>query len=455
MTKIVATAMLAPATRSHESSRLTYNLLVQPIAIQPGNWLAVALAFGLLELLLQLGMMTLYPFMPVGDEVEYIARGRSTNPFRFRLFSRLPLLPAVAWFGARTGHPATFLRLVSAILSAVAMAATAGAATRVGGTVIASVLCIGLLMVPERVVLGSRIWPDVYLAAATSAIVLILTLTPSIGLDRSAALIGILVAIATLTRLDALVLILSAAFTWAMIVPTMSTTQIGWLTGLPLTAFAVWWAVSILVFNQRWPDTTWKFNLGIAAEEARVQQEDSPIVVDDLIQRHQAVSGDPGAERQQFGRPDRKTTPWTGFPLSVASRLRAMVGPDTFVQGKILADKNGGSGSVSRSVLSSLFRVSVPFLAALSIGVLIWQPSRAAWLAIPALSLMIPAVLFHARTRYRLPFLYGLVPVLAGTLRLAIESPKEGSSLSALVSAALIAALLAILVRQPVRLERP
>ena len=425
-------------------------------SVDSEHWLVVALVFGLAEVVLQLGLLATTPFHPIGDEVEYIERGRSNHSFSPEPFLRVPFLPALAWIGGRTGHPSDFLRLTTIAFSAGAMAATAGTATRLGGGVIATVLCLGLLLMPERIVLGSRIWPDVYLAAMTSGIALTLSLTPSaVGLDRSAALIGVLVALAVLTRLDALILIPSVTAVWMIVSPSVTPAHASWLIGLPLTAFGVWWLVSLVFLKQRWPDTTWKFNLGITVREALVQQESDTITIDDLIELQPAEGKRRHDEDQPNVRQEHPPVPLAGFLRSVVSRLRALLGPDTFVKGKILARVKWGENSVAWLVLTALLRVSAPFLVAVSIGVFVWHPSSAGWVAIPAISLLIPAIVFHARTRYRLPLLYGLVPVIAVGIGHMLAQPQLSFVRSVIPMCVFVVILGLILAREPRRLERP
>jgi len=424
-------------------------------SIDSEHWVFVAMLFGLAELGLQIGLFAACPFRAIGDEVEYIERGRAGRPFSPVPFFRVPLLPFLAWFGGRIGHPTVFLRLISIAFSASAMAATAGAATRLGGAGIGTILCLGLFVIPERVVLGSRIWPDVALAATTSAMVLILSLTPTVqDLDRSAMVLGFLVSLAVLTRLDALVLVPAIGAVWAMVSPDFTLTQAGWLVGLPIISFGAWWLVAVGILGQRWPDTTWIFNLGVAAQEARAQDGGDPVTIDDLIGRLQTEMRHSRTDDRFRAHRNRMSIPWTGFLSSAAARLRAMLGPDTFVQGKILAEAKWERGSITQSVLSALFRASVPSVIALSFGMFILQPSRVGWMAIPSLSLMIPAVLIHARTRYRLPLIYGLFPVLAGSVCLTLVKPQPTQT-GFVIRFVLIALVLwLVLARQPRRMER-
>lgn len=417
--------------------------------IESATWVHLAAAFGLLEFVLQLWVMRNCPFRPLGDEIEYMERGRSANPYRFPLFHRLPVLPTMARLAAGTGHPCATLRLTSVFFSAAAMAATAGASTRLGGPVIATVLCLFLLLVPERIILGSRIWPDVYLAAATGGIALILSLTPApIGHGASALLTGLLVAFAVLVRLDALVLVPAAAAAWVGFNGWSHPIHLLFVVGPAVAAFLGWWWVSKALLGESWPDTTWKFNLGIAAQDALAQTGEGTIVIDDLIERHRARSASDLGDRAPEPR-----APWTSYVRSIISRLRAMTGPDVFINGKLLPGDGHEQCIFSGSLATGLLRLSVPLFLAASIVVFAASPTTAGWLALPSIALLLPPILFHARTRYRLPVLFGLVPALAGPLNAHLSGPHSG--LSWIVVAAAISVLTAVLAREPQRLERP
>ncbi len=409
----------------------------------------MAIAFGLLELVGQLWAVRSCPFRPMGDEIEYLERGRSANPYRFPLFHRLPVLPTMARLGACSQKPIATMRLFSIFFSAAAMAATAGAATRAGGPAVAVVLCLFLLLSPERIILGSRIWPDVYLAVTTSGIALILTLTPSpLGYETSAILTGLLVAFAVLVRLDALVLIPSAAIAWVGFNGWNHSSHLVFVVGPPVAAFLGWWLVSKALLGETWPDTTWRFNLGIAVQDALAQTEKKEIVIDDLVERHlNRTASDHGDGDPEAG------APWISHARSFMSRLRAMTGPDAFVGGKLLAGDDRGRCALSGRLATILLRLSTPLLLAMSVVVFATSPTSAMWLAIPPVVLLVPPVLFHARTRYRLPVLFGLLPALAGSLSVLLSGPH--SVLSWVLGAAGFSALSAILARRPQRLERP
>jgi len=433
----------------HHSTHLTYNQLVQPNTMNPTTWLAMASVFGLLEFLVQLVVVKIRPYEPIGDELEYIERGQSPNPYRFHLFHRLPGLPTFARLSAGTGHPVAALRLLSVALSVFAMAATAGAATRVGGPVIAAGLCLILLIVPERVALASRLWPDVHLAAITSGIALVISLTPSpIEHTTSSILTGMLVAFAVLIRLDALVLIPAATIAWFGYNGWSTSNHLIFLVGPPVVAFLGWWVISKVFLGESWPDTTWKLNLGIAVQDALAQTQGDTIIIDDLVERTlTSAAVNPGDGNSRQG------APWTSHGRSALSRLRAMTGPDAFVSGKLFPGDDHERDSLSDRFTTSLFRLSFPLLLTMAMVVSAIKPTAAGWLALPSIALLLPAIFFHARTRYRLPMLLGLIPTISGSLTALISG--QHSAFSWILGCAAVSILTAILARKPLRLERP
>lgn len=408
-------------------------------------WVTVSVIFGLLEACLQAVLMKHFPFHPQGDEREYIQRGRSENPFLSELFHRVPVLPTVAWIGGRIGRETGALRLTSVASSVLAMAATAGAATRISGPVIASIICAILLLVPERAILGNRSWPDVELAAITSLIVLVLTLAPApIDLQTSAVAIGCLVAIAVLTRVDALALVPAATVTWMIVTSSYSPSHLISIIGIPTAAFTAWWLGSVLALGERWPDTTWRFNLGITAQENVVQMTGEPVVIDDLILRYQGHAPVPDS--------DRRAPVWVTYPLSVVSRLRTMLGPDVFVSAKIIASCNCRSFDLSKKILDASLRLTSPLVFAITIAFMVTGSDEFFPLVIPAVSLLAPAILFHARTRFRLPLIYSTFLFLSFLVHgFVVGGETRNESVGALF---LAVGLFIVLSLKPHRLER-
>ncbi len=411
----------------------------------PLTWSTVAVTAGLLEFGLQLLRLARNDIPPVGDEYEYIGRGKGRHPFTAEPFFRVPLLPAAAWLAGRLGDPARWIRVAAAVSSALAVAATTGAAARVGGVPIAVILTLMLLAIPERFLLGVRIWPDVWLATVTSGIALTLTLTPTVLEPHTAAvLIGLLSAVASLTRLDAVVLVPAVTAVWSAAGLPLQGSVLMWLAGLPATVFAGWWVIAAVLLRQRWPDTTWRFNLGIAAVETAYRRQKTCYTVDDLIvASRRAAAAD--------GNPDPSL--WHAHLAAVLARTRAMLGPDTFVRGKLLDPLSGPKPNPRRRILDATLRLTVPLWIAIGAVLIVWAPSPAALLTVPALALAIPAVVFHTRTRYRLPLIYGLVPAAAGAAAQLLAAPSTAVDWLAVVAVG--SALGLALSREPRRTERP
>lgn len=376
---------------------------------------------------------------PVGDEAEYIERGRSGRPFAPDPFFRLPVLPLIAWCAGRCGQPQAGLRAASMLGSALAMLAATRAATHTGGIATGWTLGLVLLLIPERFALGHRIWPDVHLAAVTSAVILVVVSCPEpIPLPLASALLGALLSAAVLVRLDAVLLVPATGVAWTGLQSEIQGIHLAAIIGLPTVAFLAWWAFAHRTMGQRWPDTTWLFNLKVWTEEARRIGRVSTITVDDLI--HPPA----GSGRS------RATTLGDHF-AAIAARTRTLLGPDTFVSGKLLP----ASGHLPRPGSSWGLRYSVPGLVAATVVLSCWRPDPATWLLVPAAALLLPAILFHARTRYRLPMIYGVVPVLAAHIGSLLGPSRYPTTLWMLSAVAMTILLWALLGRRPVRLERP
>jgi hypothetical protein len=97
--------------------------------------------------------------------------------------------------------------------------------------------------------------------------------------------------------------------------------------------------------------------------------------------------------------------------------------------------------------------VSVPFLVATAIGLTLWSPNRIWWPVVPAVSLMVAAVSFHARTRYRLPLLYGLVPLLSAQIGQIAAGPEPLALQRAVPAIVAIAVVGLFLALRPRRIE--
>ena len=356
---------------------------------------------------------------PIGDENDYLERGRSDDPYAPRLFLRPPILPWLAAFWLRGDRPDAQrrLRLSLALVSFLTVIATAVAGWRLGGAEVAILAALLLTVQPERVLLACHVWPDTLLAFALASLAVVLTLpaTPEVAL-----LAGLCCTAGVLIRIDfvaALPLVTAAWWTGHGALPAVVVVA---LVGPPAVALAVLTIVNARRYGIALPDNTWAFNLMVAQTETRFDTADR-FTIDGMVTRTVAAWRELSpAETPRRGLEAlwRSLRPPIQFARAVARRLLTMVGPDTFVRMKLLPREQsyGDLGERSRSwwraVLVPAFPalISVVLVAAIVGGGL---PASFAW---PSLGLAATMVLFHARTRFRVALLPALCLVAAHEL---------------------------------------
>jgi hypothetical protein len=132
----------------------------------------------------------------------------------------------------------------------------------------------------------------------------------------------------------------------------------------------------------------------------------------------------------------------------VAGRLRAMLGSDTFVRAKLLPTLD--LAQLFRAALDGLLRWGYPVLFSAAVLSVILRPRWLTLAVLPCLSIIAAGVLFHARTRFRLPTIGGLFIAVA-----AAEPWRfDGVPPFRIIAASAIAlALLWVLGRTPTRRE--
>jgi hypothetical protein len=405
------------------------------------SWLVTAALWSAVELVIQAAWCRATRFQPVGDEFEYLQRAGARDPFRGAMFFRVPMLPSLAWIAGRWRNPTPPLRAFSVISSAVTMGCTAAVLQLIGPSWAVHALMAMFALQPERLVLGSRIWPDVHLAAWGMWLALFLTIGIQQGTTFELALaIGIAGAGAALTRLDGLVMTAAAAVAlWAAPIPPDPSAWAA-VIGTPVLAFVGWWCVSRFVLNQPWPDDTWRFNLSLERTERAVAAQRSTYAVDDLVD---AVLHAP-AEGAGPPRDDRDAS----MVRPVVGRLRAMLGPDTFVRAKLLPTLD--LAQPVRGALDGFLRWAYPVLISAAVFSVVFRPRWETLAVLPGLSIIAAGVLFHARTRFRLPTIGGLFIVVA-----AAEPWRfDGVPPFRIIAASAIAlALLLVVGRTPTRRE--
>jgi hypothetical protein len=407
-------------------------------------WFTAGTWFGI-EILLQVAWTTATRYRPLGDEHEYVERAAASDPFRSGPFFRVPVMAALAWVAGRVGHPATVLRILSVASSAVTLACTAATIRRLADPTTTMLLMAVLALFPERLAYGSRIWPDVHLAACTSAITLLLLGAAGAEFSISAAAtVAITAGLASLIRLDALIVAPAAAAGWFVTSARWDLAESLLIVVGSFVVFTIWWLTARLILGRPWPDDTWRFNVELARAERAVSSERRPYAVDELVEvvRHRGIGS-----RSEIA-------PSAALPglRPLLSRLHTLLGPDTFVRGKILPSLGFDRAPAPMALLDSVLRFGFPLLAATLVGVAIANGSALMAVALAGTAPLIGAAAFHARTRFRLPAIPAAMVAIAVGLAPTAAAPSA--------SRIAIAAVFAIIVllassRQPVRSEIP
>jgi hypothetical protein len=353
----------------------------------------------------------------IGDELGYLERGGSQDPLAPRQFLRVPLLPWLAAF-CRGSAPLDVgerrLRLLMSAAGILTVVVTAIAGWQLGGPAVALLGALLLAVQPERVLLGCHLWPDTLLALvlAGQTAVSALPASPAVAL-----IAGGLCTLGVLTRIDFLVVPPLLLAAWRVSQGPLSALT-GWaVIGPPLLALAL-----VTIRNGRrygvWlPDDTWAFNLMVARSEARLVDEGrfaiEPAVADavkswrDLTHRQ--------APRQGLGALWENLRSPHHFGRGIARRILTLVGPDTFLRQKVLPRDAAYPDLADRwrRRWDAALRIAFPLLAATVLISGLAGPRLPGGFAWPTLGLLAVAVLFHARTRYRVTALPALSLVAA------------------------------------------
>jgi len=360
---------------------------------------------------------------PVGDENEYLRRAGDDDPYAPEPFLRMPLL---TWLAVRCGkHGSESLRLLSAILGALTVVVTAATGWYLGGPHIAIIGSLLLLLQPERILLGCHIWPDTLVALLVATVSLLLVL-PVIA-DASLLLpLGVVCALGALTRIDFLI-----------VPPTVTASLLSSGRAIDGAGFFILFAPTLLVLSwctlrnlRRYgialPDTTWAFNLMVTGSEIR-RDENLGFAIQPIIdQTLPGWSGATAGERRS--RAFQSLTSMLRrpglFAKSVGRRFLALCGPDTFLRYQVLPPERAYPelNDRLRRLLDLALRIAFPLLLTLVVvGALSRRAPPAAY-SWPALSLVAVAVVFFARTRYRLV----LLPALSLLAAESLATPAAG-----------------------------
>jgi hypothetical protein len=416
------------------------------------SWLPYILVLSALVLVQWLVRRAMGPVVSIGDEDDYISCGGQADPYRPMTFLRVPLM---AWLSKQSHRystrPEQTLRLATCVASAATILVSMISAQILGGTQASLLIGFLLLFMPGRIILSYHIWPDIWLGLWLSLVCLILV-WPGLSLNLSTILLGVVAALAFMTRFDALLLAPFAGF------------------GLMPLSFWQWMFIllpTLLVFaglsirNARrykipWPDNTWMFNMMIAAGETE-QKRAEPIRIEPALKKacevwNQQSQSDRftsgvASLRKLAARPGRA---FTGLLL----RVWASLGPDSFVSQRLLPPIGRAYPEISGRFnhgLQFALRFAFPMFASATFLALLVAKLPAPAILWPILALAV-ATLIHNRTRYRQAWLPGAALLLVS----AVSTPGFWSKLLSVDSAVewLLAISLAVaLVRFRVRFE--
>ena len=380
------------------------------------SWIPYILVLSVLILVQWLVRRAMGPVVSVGDEGGYISCGGQADPYCPKAFLRVPLM---AWISKQahrySTRPEQTLRLATSVASAATILVSMISAQILGGTQASLVIGFLLVFMPERIILSHHIWPDIWLGLWLSLACLILV-WPGLSLNLSTILLGVVAAMAFMTRFDALLL---APFVGFGLMP-LSFWQ--WMFILLPTLFVF---AGLSIRNARrykipWPDNTWMFNMMIAAgetEQIRAEQ----------IRIEREV-GKAFMVWKQQSHPDRFTSGVASFrklaarPVRAFSglllRLWASLGPDSFVSQRLLPPIGRAYPEISGRFNHGLhiaLRFAFPmFVSAMFLTLLVGELPAPAILW-PTLALAVATLIFN-RTRYRQAWLPGAALLLVSTV---------------------------------------
>jgi len=356
------------------------------------------------------------PMKMVGDENGYIACGAQVDPYRPEMLLRVPLM---AWLSKQahrySSNPERFLRSATSLASMVTILVTMVSARITGGDAIAILVGLILVFMPGRLVLSHHIWPDIWLGLWLSLFCLVLVY-PDLPPGLRAQLLGLVAALAFMTRFDALLLAPVTAFGVAPMAPW------DWVFILSptLLVFMVLSIRNAHRYRIPWPDTTWMFNLMIAAGETG-QESASKVLVDQEVFKTATAWN-------QLSDPDRFATSITSIRRLLALptraivgmflRLWASIGPDSFVLHRLLPPTGCAYPEISerlnRGLGIALVLVFPVFISAALLALLV-ADQPVAVIIWPTIAFGVTS-LFHNRTRYRQAWLPGAALLLVTTI---------------------------------------
>ena len=414
------------------------------------SWLPYILVLSALVLVQWFVRRAMGPIVSVGDEYGYISCGEQADPYHPEAFLRVPLM---AWLSKQShrhsSNPEQTLRLAVSIASAATILVSMVSAQILGG--FQGSLFIGLLLVvmPGRIILSHHIWPDIWLGLWLSLACLILV-WPGLSLNLSIILLGLVAALAFMTRFDALLL---APFVGFGLMP-LSFWQWVFILLPTMVVFAGLSIRNARRYKIPWPDNTWMFNMMIAAGETELKRAEQI--------RIQREVGKTFVVWKQQSHPDRFTSGVTSFRKLAARpvraftglllRLWASLGPDSFVLQRLLPPTGRAYPEISGRFNHGLhiaLRFAFPiFVSATFLALLVGKLPVPA-IVWPTLALAV-ATLIHNRTRNRQAWLPGaalLLVSVVSTPEFWLKLPSVESTVAWLLAISLAVALICFRVR--------
>lgn len=393
-------------------------------------------------------LVALGPRRAIGDEGEYLERGRWPDPHRPVLYLRVPLVPALFRFASLcSAQPENGLRFAGALLGALAVTLVALAGF-LGGSLVAGLLGAGLMLLwVERLLLAAHLWPDTLLCVLHAAALCLLQLEPT---PLVAGALGLVLALACLTRIEQLALGPGLLAVLVLAEPDrtgLSTLLLLAPTGLALTA---WSAVAWRRYRIPLPDTTWLFNLRILDRQLDEDRRGAVAVersIKALLREEGTRDAGGSLVRRLLRRP-------LGLLTSLLRRLAASFGPDTFVDARLLPPH--GVAYPVLSVRSAgtwrlALRGSFPLLALPGLWAIGVSGTAPLWL-LAAAPVLLALVVVHFRSRYRLV----LMPWLAlAAAQGALALPARPPSMADWGGLAAVLLLALALMRWPPIVEHP
>tara|TARA_R110002049_G_scaffold304349_3_gene499476 strand:+ start:4125 stop:5318 length:1194 start_codon:yes stop_codon:yes gene_type:complete len=391
---------------------------------------------------------TMRPRLPVGDEGDYI--GGEERPLAGLLFIRVPGMAALAHLLGDPAQREARLRVFMASAGTLCAILVVTAALLIAGWGAAFIAAVLLLVLPERLVLNNHIWPDPLLAFSLAAInlLLVVRIDPTV----TAAGLGVLVLLSTITRIDQLVLaiVVPVVFVMREAGTVMQLMLIVAPTIVALLACTCW---NYYKRGVALPDNTWVFNLRIAEADTRTGQPGTR--VQPLIHSVRAHwQPDVPLRAQQVRGTGRSI--WRrrkAYVNGVVNRMWSLLGPDSFISERLLLPQGSSYLGLDGRELAFwrfILRYTFPALVAMFLFGILAGAQGVPLLLLPTVALFLAIVSFHSRTRFRIVLIPGLVLCTAITLPSALTSLGQ---LSSLLAAACAITLAIYLVCRPARYE--